>query len=123
MTIEDKLKQCIVENYGTINDFCISIGIPKSTLFTILRRGVMNCSITTMFKICDGLGIDIDALTDGEIVYVAKKKESHAMEFQVLIKELEFSEEIFTYKHRELSLDERAKVSYALKIFLEQLNK
>lgn len=123
MTIEDKLKHCILDNYGTVNDFCISIGMPKSTISTIFRRGVMNCSITTMFKICEGLGIDIQALTDGEIVYVAKKKESHAMEFQVLIKELEVSEEIFTYKHVELTTEERRMLSYAIRISLEQLKK
>ena len=122
MTIEDKLKQCIIENYGTLNDFCDSIEMPKSTLFTILKRGVMSCSITTMFKICDGLGIDIQALTDGEIVYVTKKKETHAMEFQVLIKELETSEEIFTYKHREITKDEKRMIAFSLKVALEQLN-
>ena len=123
MTIEDKLKQCIIENYGTLNDFCDSIEMPKSTLFTILKRGVMSCSITTMFKICDGLGIDIQALTDGEIVYVSKKNEAHAMEFQAFLKELECSVEVFTYKHKELSLDERRLLAYALKVSLEQLKK
>ena len=123
MTIEDKLKQCILDNYGTVIDFCVSIGMPKSTLSTILRRGVMSCSLTTMFKICDGLGIDIQALTDGEIVYVSKKKETDAMEFQVLLKELECSVDAFTYKHKELSLDERRMLAYALKISLEQLKK
>ena len=121
MTTEDKLKQCIIDNFGTISDFCNSIDMPKSTISTIFKRGIMSCSITTMCKICKKLCIDMDSLLNGEIVYTTAKKESNTFEFHSFIKELEVSDGIFVYNNKELSKIERLKIAFALKLALEQL--
>lgn len=120
MTAEDKLKQCILENYGTINDFCTHIGMPTSTVFTILRRGVLCSSTTTMLKICNTLGIELKALTLGEILYV-KHEDTETIEFMQFVSQLEDTSTTFTYKQRVLSKSEREKIAFTLKLALEQL--
>ena len=120
MTTEDKLKQCIIENYGTVNDFCSCIGMPTSTMFTILKRGVLCSSTTTMLKICSTLGIDLKALTLGEILYVSQEKDE-PFELLQCIKQLEEAQSTFTYKQKVLSKEERLKIAFTLKLALEQL--
>lgn len=119
MTTEDKLKRCIIDKYGSIIDFCSAVDMPTSTISTIFKRGVMSSSTTTMIKICDGLGIDIQSLAYGEIVYVDRTKKT--IEMLQCIKTLEESSEIITYKHRVLSKSEREKIAFTLKLALEQL--
>ena len=121
MTTEDKLKKCILDKHGSLIDFCNAIDMPTSSLSTIFKRGVMSSSTTTMIKICNGLGIDVQSLAYGEIVYVDRSKKP--IDLLRCVELLEFSDEVFIYKHRELSRDERAKVSFALKALLEQLNR
>ena len=68
MTIEEELKQYIIENFGSITNFCKQIGMSQSTLSTIFKRGIQRTSITKIFAICDGLGISADAIAQGEII-------------------------------------------------------
>lgn len=68
MTIEEELKQFIIENFGSITNFCKQIGMSQSTLSTIFKRGIQRTSITKIFAICDGLGISADALAEGKII-------------------------------------------------------
>ena len=121
MTTEDKLKKCIVDKYGTIIDFCHAINMPTSTISTIFKRGVTNSSTTTIIKICDGLGIDVQSLAYGEIVYVDRtKKPIDVMRYVEL---LEVSDDVFIYEHKEMSQQERRMLAYAIRISLEQLRK
>lgn len=121
MTIEEKLRMCIIDKYGSIIDFCHAINMPTSTISTIFKRGVMNSSTTTMIKICNGLGIDVQCLAYGEIVHVDRTKQP--IDLLQYVERLEVSDEVFIYKHQELTKEERRMLSYAIRISLEQLKK
>ena len=69
MTIEDKLKNLIRQQYSSIREFTTTINIPYSTLNSIFSRGINNATISNILKICDALHISADALANGEIEY------------------------------------------------------
>lgn len=73
MTVEERLKELIIEKYGTMKDFTDYIGIPNSTFANILRRGVKNANVVTIIKICQALGISTDDLAEGKIVPIGRK--------------------------------------------------
>lgn len=62
MTREDYLKEKIKER-GTQREFAAKIGMPPSTLFSILRN-VGGASIDNIIKICKGLNISPDELAE-----------------------------------------------------------
>lgn len=62
MTREDYLKEKIKEQ-GTQREFAAKIGMPPSTLFSILRN-VGGASIDNIIKICKGLNIKPDELAE-----------------------------------------------------------
>jgi hypothetical protein len=62
MTREDYLKEKIKEQ-GTQREFAAKIGMPPSTLFSILRN-VGGASIDNIIKICKGLNIRPDELAE-----------------------------------------------------------
>ena len=76
MTIEEKLKKYILDNYKSLRNFVKTSGIdvPYSTIDGIFKRGIGCASIDNVFKICDALGISADALIDGQIL---PKSEAH----------------------------------------------
>lgn len=69
MTIEDKLKNLILEQYSSIREFTIKIDMAYSTLDSIFKRGIQNATLTNVLKICRGLHISADALANGDIEY------------------------------------------------------
>lgn len=70
MTIEENLKNYILDNYKSLRNFVKTSGIdvPYSTIDGIFKRGIGSASIDNVFKICDTLGISADALIDGKII-------------------------------------------------------
>ena len=68
MTVEERLKDLIIKEYGTMKEFTDLIGIPNSTFANILRRGVKNANVVTIIKICQALNISTDDLAEGRIV-------------------------------------------------------
>lgn len=68
MNVEERLKDLIIKQYGTMKDFTDHIGIPNSTFANILRRGVQNANVLTIIKICQALEISTDDLAEGRIV-------------------------------------------------------
>lgn len=68
MNVEERLKELIIKQYGTMKDFTDHIGIPNSTFANILRRGVQNANVLTIIKICQALEISTDDLAEGRIV-------------------------------------------------------
>lgn len=68
MTIEQKLRELILEKHGTVVAFGKHIGLSSSTIYSILSRGLNNASIQNVLKICDGLDISADALAEGKIL-------------------------------------------------------
>lgn len=72
MNTEERLKYLILERYGSVREFTMSINMPYSTFDTILRRGIQNATVSNIIKICEALGISADALARGEIVRVSQ---------------------------------------------------
>lgn len=79
MTIENRLRDLILDQYGSIREFTIKIDIPYSTLNSIFTRGIQNATLSNILKICDELHISADALANGKIEYTLKpvEKETH----------------------------------------------
>ena len=74
MTVEERLKELIIKQYGTMKDFTDHIGIPNSTFANILRRGVQNANVLTIIKICQALEISTDDLAAGRIVPLTRSE-------------------------------------------------
>lgn len=80
MTIENDLKDLIVKKSKSIRQFSADIGIPATTIQSMLNSGIENAGVKKVIKICDFLGIDIDSLADG----IIKEKKSNASDVTVL---------------------------------------
>lgn len=70
--IETLLKAYILKQYKSIREFSTVSNVPYSTIDSMLKRGVGNTSIGTAIKICNFLGLSVDALSDGKL----EKKQS-----------------------------------------------
>ena len=71
MTIEDKLKGMIIDEYGSMIEFSKQIDMPNPTLSSILTRGIKKASISNIIKICKALQISADELANDRIVHVS----------------------------------------------------
>lgn len=58
------IESMIDEKWKSRRKFAEHIGIPPTTLQSILKRGVGNASIDNVIKICKGLGITIEQLEE-----------------------------------------------------------
>lgn len=67
MTIEEKIKQKIIEQYKSIRAFSIATNIPYSTIDTMLKKGIAGTGVVTLQRICAALGILMDGLEYNEI--------------------------------------------------------
>ena len=66
--IEQKIKEKILNEYKSLRAFTNAAGISYSTLDTALKKSIMGTGIGTIYKICNQLNLDINALEKGEIV-------------------------------------------------------
>lgn len=69
-TLENRLKEMIIEKYGNVKTFTSKIGMPNSTFVSILRRGVNNANVNNIKMICEALNISTEALAAGQIMPV-----------------------------------------------------
>jgi DNA-binding Xre family transcriptional regulator len=67
--IENKVKQLIIAKYGSVKKFADKIKVPYTTIDTILKRGFLNSNVLNVIKICNELGINIDDLANGKVVF------------------------------------------------------
>ena len=67
MTIENKLKNFILQQYSSIREFTITNNIPYSTLNSIFTRGINKATLSNVLKICD-------ALANGTIEYITNNE-------------------------------------------------
>lgn len=58
------VERLIEEKWKSRRKFAEHIGIPPTTLQSILKRGVGNASIDNVIKICKGLGITVEQLEE-----------------------------------------------------------
>ena len=66
-TSEDLLKEFILSKYKSIREFTNIIGMPYTTVDSLLKRGIKKASVDNVMKICSFLNISADALVDGRI--------------------------------------------------------
>ena len=63
---EQLLRGKILDRYPSLRRFALDVGIPYSTLMTLLTRGVGGASFDTVARICRALELDIDELYCGD---------------------------------------------------------
>lgn len=63
--LEEELKEIIINKYGSVRQFALTIDIPYTTVDSILKRGIDNSNVGNIIKICKALDISIDNLLDG----------------------------------------------------------
>lgn len=63
---EEKLKKKILERYGSIRQFSLKIGVPHTTIDSILKRGIINSNVGNVIKICKELDVSIEKLIEEE---------------------------------------------------------
>lgn len=94
--IENKLKDIIVERYGSISYFSKKIGLPYSTVDTILKRGIGKANVLNVIKICNELGFSVDSLKDNilqpsDIEKVSR--EDFPNQVEMLLRDCDFTEQ------------------------------
>ena len=67
MSLEDELRELIINKYRSIRQFSIEANIPATTIQSMLNSGIQNAGVKKVMKICDILGLETDALADGYI--------------------------------------------------------
>ena len=67
--MENKIKDIIIEKYGSVKRFSNKINVPYTTIDTILKRGLLNSNALNVIKICKELDIDIDELAENKLVF------------------------------------------------------
>lgn len=65
---ENRIREMIITEYGSLKKFCEIIDMPWTTLDSILKRGIANSNITNVMKITKELGIDTESLASGLII-------------------------------------------------------
>lgn len=78
------LERLIKEQGYSIRSFAQKCGIPESTLYTILKKGVGRASVDNIIIICRNLGITIEELEDME-QGTKKKNEPTYADVELLI--------------------------------------
>ena len=79
--LEARLKELIIEKYGSLKKFSEAINMPCTTLDSILKRGVANSNISNVLKITKELGINAEKLVEGNIVKNAEPSITMAAHF------------------------------------------
>lgn len=64
--LEEKLKNLIIDKYGSVRQFSFKIDIPYTTVDSILKRGIDNSNVGNVIKMCKALNISIDNLLDNK---------------------------------------------------------
>ncbi len=67
MSLEDELRELIINKYRSIRQFSIEANIPATTIQSMLNSGIQNAGVKKVMRICDILGLETDALADGYI--------------------------------------------------------
>lgn len=67
-SVEQRLYDLIIERYGTFSAFSEVVGLSRSTLSSILKRGILNSNVDNVRVICQTLGLSMDELVAGRVV-------------------------------------------------------
>ena len=115
--IENKIKDMILKQYGSVLSFSEKVKLPNSTIDSILKRGIENSNIKNVVKMCKALSIDIEELLiNNKIV----EKDYSNIDFKENIKLNEdYEVDIMSNNNIELTED----VKKALLEFIDSVNK
>ena len=69
MSREEFLRTIIEDRYGSLRAFTKNIGMPYTTLVSILKRGIGNTSVDNILKICKHLGIPPESLYEDDVFF------------------------------------------------------
>jgi hypothetical protein len=119
MTIEENLKNYILDRYDNIAEFSKRSGIPASTIFTAFKRGINNTSATTILKMCVALNIDANALGKGEIKEDKPNCAYDKKEILDIIQEISSKSSVITHRGKTLSQNQKEMIAYSTKVALE----
>lgn len=118
MTVEEKLKYYINARYESVNDFCIRSGIPNSTLQTIFTRGVANTSSKTMFKLCDALNLDAQALYAGRLKEKKRKPKTPDAPVDLFDYITALEETAVAYKGTGLTKEQKERLVFGFRVVI-----
>ena len=124
MTIEERLKELVVERYGNVSKFTSTIDMSNSTFVSMLNRGLRNASVTNVIKVCKELGISVDEISRGKIVPMGKKlqEKKHITELNDIVSYTRKNIHIYdslTLDGEELTENEMYSVIDALELCVE----
>lgn len=79
MTREEYIKTLIADKGYSVKSFAKAVGLPYSTLRSMLSSGVGGAAVDNVIKICKGLGITVDTLNkcgcvDGYVTLSGKER-------------------------------------------------
>lgn len=103
MTLEEKLKELIIYQYGNMVAFSKATNIPNTTIATIIKRGIHKAGISNIITICEALHISIDELAGGKIVPVST--ESKNQRHLVSLEELLSYARLNSHEYKHLTID------------------
>jgi hypothetical protein len=86
-SLENEIRQIIVERYGTLAEFSRHSKIAYTTIDSMLKRGIKNANVLNVIKICDALNISVDKLRHG-LIEPAKVEEVSENDFFKEVKSL-----------------------------------
>ena len=92
MTIEDQVKSIILQKHKSLRAFTQAIGLPYSTVDSMLRNGISGTGLQTVTKICHALDIDVDSISAGRIKYafhsdISAEEAAHLQTYRLLTKQ------------------------------------
>lgn len=67
MTIEEQLKEIILNRYRSVRSFTQACGISNSTFATMLKNGLLGASVTNVILVFDALGLDVESIKTGRL--------------------------------------------------------
>ena len=70
MELEEQVKKEIIDKYGSIRQFALTIDIPHTTIDSILKRGMDNSNVNNVLRICKALNISADeSIEQKQLIY------------------------------------------------------
>lgn len=102
---ENKIKEMIVSRYGSVSRFSEKIGLPYTTVDTILRRGLLKSNVLNVLTICKELDINIESLNEDS---TNNKPNAHTETKQITPRKFEYEVKELLDKTTNISDQEKA---------------
>lgn len=110
MTREEYIKTLIKDNGYNIKSFALAIGVPYSTLLTMLNGSIGGAAVETVIKICDKLNIPVENLRNEKFSAPVITPIDYTNDERDLIK-----------KYRQLDADGKQRIQNQINFEVEQL--